>query len=117
MTLEVFYDTIGSDFTRALMRMGNSRKMLAKFVKKFLNDKTAGELFSAFENKDYEAAFRAAHTLKGLCANLGLDKLQKSSSELTEALRNTVADNAPELLEQVRDDYELIVGALIQLDE
>ena len=58
-----------------------------------------------------------AHTLKGLCANLGLDKLHSSSSELTEALRNTVADNTPELMAQVRADYEMIIGALSQLDE
>lgn len=36
---------------------------------------------------DYESAFRAAHTLKGVALNLGLGRLAKSSSELTEALR------------------------------
>lgn len=117
MTLEVFYNTIGSDYNSALTRMCNSEKMLAKFVRKFLNDKTTGELISAFESGDYETAFRMAHTLKGLCANLGLDKLHNSSSELTEALRNTVADNAPELMAQVQADYEMTIGALSQLDE
>lgn len=117
MTLEVFYNTIGSDYTSALARMGNSEKMLGKFVRKFLNDKTTGELIAAFESGDYETAFRMAHTLKGLCANLGLDKLHNSSSELTEALRNTVADNTAELLAQVRADYEMTIGALSQLDE
>lgn len=116
MTLEVFYNTIGSDYNAVLTRMCNSEKILEKFVRKFLNDKTAGELFAAFESADYETAFRMAHTLKGLCANLGLDKLLKSSSELTEALRDTVADNAPELMAQVRADYDMTIGALSQLD-
>lgn len=117
MTLEAFYNEIGSDYKAVLMRMGNSEKMLGKFVRKFLNDKTMGDLNTSFNSKDYPTAFRMAHTLKGLCANLGLDKLQKSSSELTEALRNSVADNAAELLEQVRADYDMTINALAKLDE
>lgn len=38
--------------------------------------------------KDYGEAFRMAHTLKGICLNLIFDRLSKSLSELTEALRN-----------------------------
>lgn len=117
MTLETFYNEIGSDYSAALMRMGNSEKMLGKFVKKFTADKSMGELNSSFDSGDYPTAFRMAHTLKGLCANLGLDKLQKSSAELTEALRNGVADNAAELLAQVRADYDMTITALAQLDE
>lgn len=117
MTLEAFYNTIGSDYVSALTRMGNSEKMLGKFVRKFTNDKTTAELTAAFESGDYETAFRMAHTLKGLCANLGLDKLRNSSAELTEALRNNVSDNASELLKQVREDYEMTIDALAQLDE
>ena len=116
MTLEAFYNTIGSDYKAVLTRMCNSEKILDKFVRKFQNDKTAEELFAAYESGEYETAFRMAHTLKGLCANLGLDKLHDSASELTEALRNTVADNAPTLFEQVRADYKMTMDALSQLD-
>lgn len=118
MTLKDFYETIGSNYTAALTRMGNSERMLSKFVRKFTDDKTAEQLFAAYESGDFSLAFRMAHTLKGLCANLGLDKLQNSSSELTEALRNgVVADNAPELLARVRADYEMTVGTLKELDD
>ncbi len=117
MTLEAFYNEIGSNYSAALMRMGNSEKMLGKFVRKFTGDKTMSELNASFDSEDYSTAFRMAHTLKGLCANLGLDKLQKSSSELTEALRNGVADNAAELMGQVRADYNMTITALAQLDE
>ncbi|MCH5206965.1 MAG: Hpt domain-containing protein [Oscillospiraceae bacterium] len=115
MTLKEFYDTIGSDYNSALLRMGNSERILDKFVRKFPADKTAEQLFEAYESEDYETAFRMAHTLKGLCSNLGLDKLQKLSSELTEALRGGVADNAPELLEKVREEHGAVISALEQL--
>ena len=117
MTLEACYNEMGSDLKTAVSHMGGSEKMLAKFVRKFPNDATALGLFDAFEKQDWQTAFRMAHTLKGLCMNLGLDKLQKSSAELTEALRDAVADNAPQLLEQVRADYNMTVGVLKDLDE
>lgn len=116
MTLTAFYKAIESDYSTVLNRMGGSERMVDKFVRKFPNDTAATQLFESFEAKDYETAFRMAHTLKGVCMNLGFEKLQKSSSELTEALRNQVADNAPELLEEVRRDYEEIVGLLKELE-
>lgn len=116
MTLTAFYDCIGSDYNTVLHRMGNSERMVDKFVKKFLNDTTADQLFDALNNKDYETAFRMAHTLKGVCLNLGFDKLMNSSSELTEALRNEVADNVSELLENVQHDYAQVMGLLKELE-
>ncbi len=39
------------------------------------------------ENGDTETAFRAAHTLKGICMNLGFDRLYEASYDITEVLR------------------------------
>ncbi len=45
------------------------------------------ELRSACAEGRGEDAFRAAHTLKGVCSNLGFDRLYEASSALTEKLR------------------------------
>ncbi|MCH5204201.1 MAG: Hpt domain-containing protein [Oscillospiraceae bacterium] len=116
MTLKEFYECIGSNYDAVLMRMSGSEKMLDKFVRKFPGEETAAQLFEALKNEDYELAFRMAHTLKGLSANLGLDRLQKASSELTEALRNQVADNAGELAKAVKDEYDKVISALDKLN-
>lgn len=116
MTLREFYDKIESNYDSVLSLMGGSERIVDKFVKKFPNDKTAQQLFETFESKDFETAFRLAHTLKGVCLNLGFEKLRNSSSELTEALRGHVADNAPELLETVRRDYNEIIDLLKDLE-
>ena len=116
MTLTAFYEAIGANYSSVLQRMGGMEKMVDKFVRKFPNDTAATELFESYEKKDFETAFRMAHTLKGVCMNLGFDKLCSSSSELTEALRDHVADNADQLLEIVRTDYNQIIDLLKQLD-
>lgn len=118
MTLRECYESIGSDYEQTLTRMCNKEDMLLKFAKKFTTDPTFSGLVAAFKDGDMLTAFRMAHTLKGLCLNLGLDKLRASSVELTEALRHTddIAPNAHELFEQVKQDYEFTVNALNSVD-
>ena len=73
-------------------------------------------MLEKLSSEDYPEAFRAAHTLKGVCENLGLSDLCKSSSVLTEALR---AGERPENLDvlkaQVCTDYEQAVSAIQML--
>ena len=74
MTVRECYEKIGSDFDKVLGRMG-SEALVKRFAVKFLEDKSFEELTESLKEKDGEDAFRAAHTLKGICANLGLDRL------------------------------------------
>ena len=43
-----------------------------RFALKFLQDDSFPNLKKALEAQDAPTAFRAAHTLKGVCQNLGL---------------------------------------------
>ena len=62
-------------------------------------------------------AFRAAHTIKGVCQNLSLDPLYKSASELAERLRNgqEYAEDVEVLVEQVKKDYTCTVDCIREL--
>ena len=59
-----------------------------------------------------KAAFRAAHTLKGVCLNLGFDRLYEVSSALTEMLRDGVMDGSDDMLRQVEERYDQTVAVL-----
>ena len=69
-------------------------------------------LCQSLEEKNYEEAFRAAHTIKGVCQNLSINKLQASSSRLCESLRNGYSPEADALAEEVRTDYGQTVAAI-----
>lgn len=86
MTLEAFYAKIGGNSADVLRRLP-SEAMVRKFIGKYPADTSWGSLESAIDSQDWEAAFRAAHTLKGVAQNLGFQKLYLSSTALTEALR------------------------------
>ena len=69
---------------------------------------------AARRRESRELAFRAAHTLKGVCANLGFERLRASASDLTELLRktDTIPAEAEALMELVRRDYEVTIAAI-----
>lgn len=86
MNLEEFYAATGGNYADTKRRL-MSDAIVKKFVLKYREDPTCAELEAAIEAKDWETAFRGAHTLKGLSQNLGFDRLFETSFALTEALR------------------------------
>ena len=121
MNLKECYQAVGGDYEDTMKRMGMER-LLQKFMLKFLDDKSFEELCSSMEQKKYEEAFRAAHTLKGLCLNLGFKTLAESSSSLTEALRSQQFEESNlveimRMLEQVKRDYEMTVSVITEFKE
>ena len=115
MSLKDCYTALGGDFNEVLGRL-RSERMIQKFVLKFLNDGSFDNLCAAMDAGNTEEAFRAAHTMKGVCQNLSFTKLGKSSSELTEALRGGFSPEANDLAERVKADYQQTVSALRELE-
>lgn len=111
MNIRECYDSIGADFGDVLGRLG-SESLIQRFALKFVDDDSYDKLEKALADRDAESAFRAAHTLKGVCLNLGLKNLYTVSSDLTEKLRGRELDGADELFEKVKEQYEITVNAL-----
>ena len=114
MTIEECYRRLGGDYAQVLLRLP-SANLVKKFIAKFLDDCSFAELCRSMELGDRETAFRASHSLKGVCANLGLEQLRFSASDLTELLRlqaDAIPAGAWELLDRVRDDYQLTVDSI-----
>ncbi len=111
MNLQECYGALGGDYEDVLGRL-RSEKLVQKFVLKFLNDKSFDLLCSSLEEGNYEEAFRASHTIKGVCQNLSFTRLYESSHELTEALRSGWSQEAAGLTERVKADYEQTAAAI-----
>ncbi len=111
MTLQECYAALEGDYAGVLSRLP-TEKMVQKFVLKFANDKSYDLLLSSMEEENYAEAFRAAHTIKGVCQNLDFTRLYASSHQLSEALRNGFTPEAPALAEQVAADYRQTVEAI-----
>lgn len=112
MELKEVYERVQGNYDGVMGRLLTEDRV-KKFLIKFLDNDMSLNITNALDANDYETAFREAHTLKGVCANLGLDKLQNSSSDLTESLRNGKPDtDITSLVEAMKADYKLTVEVL-----
>ena len=110
MTVRECYEAIGGHYEDVLGRLQNEA-LIRKFTLKFLDDQSYLQLKQALENKNYEDAFRSAHTLKGVCQNLSFDRLYEVSHELTELLRDRTGEQPgiSEAMEKVTEVYEMMI--------
>ena len=114
MTIEQCYQVLGGSYEEVNLRLPSLR-LVEKFIAKFLTDTSFDTLCAQMDSGNREEAFRAAHTLKGGCANLVCGRLQDTSSRLTEVLRpegDRVPEEALSLMEEVTGDYDATVGAI-----
>ena len=70
------------DFAEGIKRVMNNAKLYVKLLTKFRNDTNLGALEADIAAGDMEKAQNAAHTIKGVAANLSLTELFKQSLEL-----------------------------------
>ena len=113
--LQRFYDAIGSELKPVIERLGGNAEITKRFIKKFAADGSFGDLEKALDGNNTQEAFRAAHTLKGICLSLGFGCLYRHAAAVTELLRGgdiTAARHAFPALEQ---EYIKVTGLLREL--
>lgn len=118
MTVKECYDAMGADYADVTSRLRTDER-ITKFLFRILQDGSFGLLCESLAQKNLEEAFRAAHTLKGVCMNLSLRTLGASASQLTEALRGrtTYGDDIEPLLARVKEDYEHTMDCIRTLQQ
>ena len=116
MTVKECYEQMGADYEGVLGRL-RSEALIKKFAKKFLDDGSYASLKKGMEEQNGEEAFRAAHTLKGVCQNLGFDNLYEVSFDITEKLRGRDTDGCEKLFSKVTEQYEKTTDAIRMMED
>ena len=107
MTLQELYASIDGNFEQAqrIMRM---EKRISRHLGKFEASKLDESLRAAAENLDAKALFESTHAMKGVCGNLGLEKLCEMASELSEEFRPGTARALSD--EQVKQKIDALLA-------
>ena len=116
MTIRECYEKMGGDFDDVMQRLG-SESFIQRFAVRFLDDTSFQMIKDGVTNGDAELAFRGAHTLKGVCSNLGFTKLCEVSSELTEILRGRELKGYEAVFAELEKQYQITVDAIKGLNE
>ena len=116
MTVFEAYISLGGDVTSDIYQT-LSEKMLFKFLKKLTEDKQMQILEQAIRSKDRDAAYAASHTLKGVALNLSISRLANPLCGLTDALRAGFPQNADELYNEVKSEFEYAIKIINLIEE
>lgn len=116
MTIRECYDAMGGNYADVEGRLKKEER-IQKFVLRILNDSSYDLLCTSMKERNMPEAFRAAHTIKGICQNLSLDRLFKSSNCLAELLRNReeYGEDLEPAFAQVKEDYQLTIECIKKL--
>lgn len=99
-----------------LARFGGNIKLLERFIKKFPNDTTYLNLKEKAEQNEFAEVEKLAHTLKGIAANLGFDKLSKYNADIVSVIRNGQTEDVAELILKVTEEYIRLIDCINKLD-
>lgn len=109
---------LGIDLKRSIDRFAGSKMLYEKYLKKFLEDTSMAELEEAISSEDFVKIEKTAHTIKGVCANLGITLLADYCNNIVQCIRN----NKGELLYRdesyfgnCRKEYDRVCRTLIQM--
>ena len=86
MTLQELYKLIDGDYDRAVQIMKMDR-LISRYIQKFPKSGVNEALQAAGQSMDPVKLFESAHAMKGVCANMGFDKLSDAAGAVCEEFR------------------------------
>ena len=96
----------GANTEEGLARCMGNEDFYLRLVGIAQNDKGYDALQAAVQEHNLRAAFEAAHSLKGVLANLAITPLLQPVSEITELLRAETQTDYSELLAKIMEERE-----------
>ena len=104
---------LGVDIEETLERFVENEALFFRCLNKLEDDKNYTLLCEAIEEgTDAHKAFDAAHALKGVSANLGLNKLFIELREITEVFRAGSMDYDTDNLERLKAAYSEAISTI-----
>lgn len=108
-------ENAGADVDTAIKRFMGNEALYIKFLTKFEKDESFADIEKYVAEKNAEEIFKAAHTLKGVAANLGLDQIAKNASDVVEIFRGKAqfddadTDRLDGIMENLRSTYQTLI--------
>ena len=115
MALDILYalEAINVDVQGALRRFAENER----FLRQFPQDENFQKLSQAMSDGDWDIALNAAHTLKGVSGNLGMNRLYEACSETCRLLRENDLPAAKRSYLELQEAYQQLISALVNFRE
>lgn len=103
----------GIDYEDAMDRMDNDGDLYKTLALKYLDNAKYADLVAALEVKDFDEAYKAAHSIKGVAGNLSFARLFDVSSAMSEALFQGEYQAAEGMLGDLKAANEKVIEGLV----
>lgn len=101
------FDAYGGDYSVTMGRFMGNEAMYLRFLDMLFEDESLRRLGDALEAGDMAGAFAAAHTLKGVAANMGLTPLYQAVCAMVEPLRaGERREDYPALYQEIETEFQ-----------
>lgn len=111
---------MGMNVDNTVKRFMGNEALYLKFLNKFQADQSVANIRQYIAEQNAEEAFKSAHTLKGVAANLGLDPIAQYASDIVELFRGKTqfsevdTDKLTTLNEELKSSYEALMKLLTE---
>ena len=109
-------ESIGVDVGDLMDRLMGNMTLISRFFKRFPEDASYKRMLAGIEQRDAEEAFRGAHSLKGVCANLSMKKFLMVLNPLVEKLRAGQLEGVQEMLPSIDIEYKKVVSMIHDIE-
>lgn len=113
--LEEKFVAAGNDYASLSERTFGDEALIAQLMQIFLQDDSFKIMRQSMDNGETEAAFKAAHSLKGSCGMLGLTPLFEIMKIITDKLRYGDLEGAEKVFPQTSEEYEKAIALIKEL--
>ena len=112
-------DLPGIAVTESLMRVGNNRSLYRKLLGQFRssNEQTVLNIQKEIEQGDLSTAARLAHTVKGVAANLGAERLSSVATDMEIVLKQGDAQGAQKLINAFSKELSIVTDGIRTFEE
>lgn len=104
----------GIDYADAMDRMGGNEDLYKKLALKYLDDSNYVDLVAAMEMANYDDAYKAAHSLKGVAGNLSFNKLYELAGTASGALHQGEYEAVTPLMPSIKEAHEKVIDGLVK---
>lgn len=113
-------EEMGMNVDNTVKRFMGNEGLYLKFLNKYQADQSVANIQKYISEQNAEEAFKSAHTLKGVAANLGLDPIAQYASDIVELFRGKTqfsevdTDKLNILNEELKSKHEALIEFLAQ---
>ena len=102
------------DIEDALKRVGGNKALYKKLLGRFVDGNYIEAIETALQGGNPEDTAREAHTLKGVSANLSLEKVRALSIELEEKVKS--GEDCSACLAELKQAYGITVEKIAEIE-